>query len=117
MISSVDADLEYITTVNGNIRPSEYVLSLHPSSLWLTASDPMGEISATIETIVIQGCAGRDDKYFCLSNLATLRYLRVGANAFSNCYNIVLDSMNSQCYQCRFERVAINLSWIGITVW
>ena len=80
--------------MNSGIYPSEYVLSLHPASFWISRIDQMQQISNSVKSIVIQGCVGRGNKLFSLYNLPSLLSLKMGADAFSDCRSIMFESMN-----------------------
>ena len=54
----------------------------------------MKQIADTVESIVIQGCVGRDrEMSFTLSNLSNLITLEVGCGAFYECKSVVFESM------------------------
>ena len=88
-----DADsLEYyITNHSLHITPSEHLLSLHPSVLWISEADQMIEISSSIESIVILGRVGGDS--FNLFGLPSLITLEMEYEAFCSCHSIVFESM------------------------
>ena len=75
------------------MTPSEHLLSLHPSSLWISDASQMNQISTSVESIVIQGNV-KEDEEFSLSNLPSLTTLEIGSYAFHNCHSIVFESMN-----------------------
>ena len=52
----------------------------------------MEQIPISVESLVIQGGIGRDNKYFNLSYLSSLTTLLVGSSAFECCDCIVFDS-------------------------
>ena len=90
-----DADsLEYLITVNSCIPPSEHLLSVHSSVLWISRMNELNEICCCVESIVIQGGVGLKEKTFNLSNLSCLRSVSMGYNAFRDCHWIVFESTN-----------------------
>ena len=91
-----DADsLEYYITVNSNMTPSEHLLSLDPSSLWISETSQMNQISTSVESIVIQEGVGEEDEiFFTLSNLPSLKTLEMGCLSFYECHSIVFESMS-----------------------
>ena len=91
-----DADsLEYYITVNSNMTPSEHLLSLYPSSLWISETSQMNQISTSVESIVIQEGVGEEDEiFFTLSNLPSLKTLEMGCLSFYECHSIVFESMS-----------------------
>ena len=90
-----DADsLEYLITKNSHVTPSKHMLSLHPSVFWIWRIDQMKQISRSVESIVIQGGVGRDEKSFTLSNLPSLITFEMGCGAFCVCHSVVFESMN-----------------------
>ena len=94
---TIDADaLEHIVTLNGNVTPSEHILSLHPSVFWISRADQVQQISSSIKSIVIQGCAGRESKSFNLSNLPSLITFEMGYGAFRFCNSVVFESMSDR---------------------
>ena len=91
-----DADsLEYyITKNNCYVSPSEHLQSLHPSVFWIWRINQMQQISRSVESIVIQGGVGRNEKSFTLSNLPFLISIQLNNKAFEYCHSIVFESMN-----------------------
>ena len=90
-----DDSLERIVTVNSYVMPSEHLLSLYPSVFWVSDISQMKQITDTVESIVIQGCVGRDrEMSFTLSNLPSLMTLEMGYEAFCECHSIVLKGKN-----------------------
>ena len=94
LVSTEDDALEYAVTMNSNVTPSEHLLSLHPSVLWISRIDQMQQISKSVKHIVIQGCVGRGSESFNLSNLDSLIILEMGNSAYRSSRRIVFDSMN-----------------------
>ena len=90
-----DADsLEYYITKNSHVTPSEHLLSLYSSVLWISTINELNEICCCVESIVIQGGVGLKEKRFNLSNLSCLRSVSMGYNAFRDCHWIVFESTN-----------------------
>ena len=56
----------------------------------------MKQISSFVESLLIQGGVGREEKTFNLSNLSSLTTLQMGCTAFVNCDSIVLESDNDE---------------------
>ena len=54
----------------------------------------MQQISRSVESIVIQGGVGRNEKSFTLSNLPFLISIQLNNKAFEYCHSIVFESMN-----------------------
>ena len=54
----------------------------------------MKEISSSIESIVIQGGVGKEEKSFSLSDLPSLTIVEMGCGAFEKCHSIVFESKN-----------------------
>ena len=52
----------------------------------------MKQISSSVESLVIQGGVGREEKSFNLSNLPSLTTLLMGQCAFHNCRSMVFES-------------------------
>ena len=81
--------------MNSYVTPSEHLLSLHPSVFWIPRIDQMEQISSSVESIVIKGGVGRDEKMsLTLSNINSLITLEMGCEAFCECHSIVLESTN-----------------------
>ena len=76
------------------MTPSEHLLSLYPSSLWISEASQMNQISTSVESIVIQGNVKGDKELFTLSNLPSLKTLEMGPYAFHNCHSVVFESMS-----------------------
>ena len=92
-----DADaLEYYIMFNSHVTPSERSLSLHPPAFWISRIDQMKEISTSVESIVIQGGVGKEEKSFSLSDFPSLIILEMGCGAFEKCHSIVFESMNDK---------------------
>ena len=88
-----DADsLEYVVTLNSHVTPTEHLISLNPSAIWVSTVNQ--EIPRSVKCLVIQANVGRASKSFYLSNLSFLNSLIVGHEAFYECRRIVLESMN-----------------------
>ncbi|KNB44865.1 hypothetical protein JH06_1587 [Blastocystis sp. subtype 4] len=94
LCSNADALEYYITFNNRNITPSEHLLSLDPSSLWISETSQMNQISTSVESIVIQGNVKGDKELFTLSNLPSLKTLEMGPYAFHNCHSIVFENLD-----------------------
>ena len=56
----------------------------------------MKQISSSVESLLIQGGVGREEKTFNLSNLSSLTTLQMGREAFMNCHSIVFESDNDE---------------------
>ena len=56
----------------------------------------MKEISTSVESIVIQGGVGKEEKSFSLSDFPSLIILERGCGAFEKCHSIVFESMNDK---------------------
>ena len=56
----------------------------------------MKEISTSVESIVIQGGVGKEEKSFSLSDFPSLIILEMGCGAFEKCHSIVFESMNDK---------------------
>ncbi len=57
----------------------------------------MQQISSSVESLVIQGRVGREEKTtFNLSNLSSLTTLEMGCHAFYYCHSIVFESENDE---------------------
>ena len=90
-----DADcLEYLITVNSCIPPSEHLLSVHSSVLWISTINELEQICGCVKCIVIKGGVGKDEETFNLSNLSSLTTLEMRRDSFRNCHSIVFESMN-----------------------
>ena len=90
-----DADsVEYLITLNSCIPPSEHLLSLDSSVLWVSRINELNQICCCVESVVIQGGVGLKEKIFNLSNLSCLRSVSMGYNAFRDCDSIVFESEN-----------------------
>ena len=90
-----DADsVEYLITLNSCIPPSEHLLSLDSSVLWISRINELNQICCCVESVVIQGGVGLKEKTFNLSNLSCLRSVSMGYNAFRDCDSIVFESEN-----------------------
>ena len=77
------------------MTPSEHLLSLYPSSLWISETSQMNQISTSVESIVIQEGVGEEDEiFFTLSNLPSLKTLEMGCLSFYECHSIVFESMS-----------------------
>ena len=88
-----DADsLEYVVTLNSHVTPTEHLISLNPSAIWVSTVNQ--EIPRSVKCLVIQANVGRASKSFYLSNLSFLNSLIIGHDAFTKCRRIVLESMN-----------------------
>ena len=88
-----DADsLEYVVTLNSHVTPTEHLISLNPSAIWVSTVNQ--EIPRSVKCLVIQANVGRASKSFYLSNLSFLNSLIIGHDAFNKCRRIVLESMN-----------------------
>ena len=88
-----DADsLEYVVTLNSHVTPTEHLISLNPSAIWVSTVNQ--EISRSVKCLVIQAYVGKTNRSFNLSNLSFLNSLIVGHEAFYECRRIVLESMN-----------------------
>ena len=75
------------------VTPSEHLLSLYGSVLWIFRSDQMEEISISVEHILIQGRVGREEENsFRLSNLPSLTTLEMGYGAYCKCHSAVFES-------------------------
>ena len=100
----LDDALEYVITKNGDVTPSEHLLSLYGSVLWIFRSDQMEEISISVEHILIQGRVGREEENsFRLSNLPSLTTLEMGYGAYCKCHSSVFES----------EKI----EWMMIEIW
>ena len=90
-----DADsLEYLITVNSCIPPSEHLLSVDSSVLWISTINELKWISRCVKCIVIKGGVGKDEETFNLSNLSSLTTLEMRRDSFRNCHSIVFESMS-----------------------
>ena len=88
-----DADsLEYVVTLNSHVTPTEHLISLNPSAIWVSTVNQ--EISRSVKCLVIQAYVGKTNRSFNLSNLSFLNSLIIGHDAFTECRRIVLESMN-----------------------
>ena len=90
-----DADSfeDYITKNNNNVTPSEHLMSLHPSTLWISQSNQLKRLSRSIESLVIQGGVGRDGGMkFKLSKLPSLLSLAIGHQVYEYCHSVVFES-------------------------
>ena len=57
----------------------------------------MKQISSSVESLLIQGGVGREEKTtFNLSNLSSLTTLEMGCHAFEKCDSIVFESDNDE---------------------
>ena len=56
----------------------------------------MKQISSSVESLLIQGGVGREEKTFNLSNLSSLTTLEMGYGAFEWCHSIVFESENDE---------------------
>ena len=88
-----DADsLEYVVTLNSHVTPTEHLISLNPSAIWVSTVNQ--EIPRSVKCLVIQAYVGKTNRSFNLSNLSFLNSLIIGHDAFTECRRIVLESMN-----------------------
>ena len=119
IVLTEDDALEFVVTLNGYVSPSEHLISCHPSVFWISRIDQMQHISSSVEHIVIQGCVGREEESFNLSNLSSLITLEMGCWSFSMCQRIVFDSMNEWLndWWMRSYSTSINHSWMSDFVW
>ena len=81
-------------TLNSHVTPSEHLLSLHSLVLWISEINQMNQISSSVESIMIQGRVGKEEKSFNLSNLPSLITFEMGCDTFLKCQSIVFESMN-----------------------
>ena len=96
IVNEEDADsLEYAITLSSFVLPSERLMSLYPSVVWVSTMDQMNHIDCSVESILIQGGVGRQEKSFHLSNLPSLVTLEMGGGAFCFCHSVVFESLNN----------------------
>ena len=85
--------LEYYITKNSRVKPSEHLLSLHPSVLWRSETYQMKQISSSVESIVIQGNIGCEEKTFNISYLPSLITIEIGCSSFRNCHKVAFENL------------------------
>ena len=73
---------------------SNHLLSLNPSVFWISDTNQLQQIHATVESIVIRGGLGRGEESFHLSNLPSLVTLVIGCLSFCECHKVVFESRN-----------------------
>ncbi|KAK8804635.1 hypothetical protein WA171_006603 [Blastocystis sp. BT1] len=73
MICSNADSLEYVVTLNSHVTPTEHLISLNPSAIWVSTVNQ--EIPRSVKCLVIQANVGRASKSFYLSNLSFLNSL------------------------------------------
>ena len=74
------------------MTPSEHLLSLYPSSLWISETSQMNQISTSVESIVIQGNVKGDKELFTLSNLPSLSLIKGDGDNFGDIFTVILES-------------------------
>ena len=110
-----DADaLEYLFTVNSSTSPSQHLMSLHPSVLWISTINQGKQLSSFVSSLVIQSGVGKEEKVFNLSNLPSLTTLEMGGSAFENCHSIVLKSENDEWM---INQIFLNYSLLFLDQW
>lgn len=75
----------------------------------------MKEISTSVESIVIQGGVGKEEKSFSLSDFPSLIILEMGCGAFEKCHSIVFESMNDKIND-EWDLIQLQSICVGILV-
>ena len=89
-----DYAFESFIIFNSNLPPSQDLLSLYSSVLWISTINELEQISRCVKCIVIKGGVGKDEETFNLSNLSSLTTLEMRRDSFRNCHSIVFESMS-----------------------
>ena len=89
-----DYALESFIIFNSNLPPSQDLLSLYSSVLWISTINELEQICGCVKCIVIKGGVGKDEETFNLSNLSSLTTLGMRRDSFRNCHSIVFESIS-----------------------